>query len=147
MHRSSSTTRVSDDYLKYHSSSSAAASPSPVLRSLSLEANELPQLEPMSEASKKEKSRVKLAENAIHLIPFVLLLCALILWFFSNPEINLPIKPDSIAGRIKGLTLEGEIDGDNSEIGTVAGIDLGELDPGKLVEDRKSSSTSDNKSS
>lgn len=37
------------------------------------------------EVTKKEKSRTKFAENAVHIIPFVLLACALVLWFFSNP--------------------------------------------------------------
>lgn len=86
MHRSASTPRVSDDYSKYHSSPpSSSSSSSAVLRALSLEADELPVLEPMSEVYKKEKSRIKLGETVVHIIPFVLLFCALVLWFFSNP--------------------------------------------------------------
>lgn len=39
---------------------------------------------------KKERPRAKLANNAVHLIPFVLILCALVLWLFSNtPGIDL----------------------------------------------------------
>lgn len=87
MHRSASTPRVSDDYSKYHSSppSSSSSSSSAALRALSLEADELPVLEPMSEVYKKEKSRIKFGETVVHIIPFVLLFCALVLWFFSNP--------------------------------------------------------------
>lgn len=41
---------------------------------------------PPEEMVKKEKSRAKFAENAIHIIPFVLFACALVLWLFSNPS-------------------------------------------------------------
>ncbi|KAL6977604.1 hypothetical protein U1Q18_026396 [Sarracenia purpurea var. burkii] len=145
MYRSGSTSRVSDEYLKYHSSS-PAPSASAALRSLSLEGNELPLYEPPSEASKKEKSRAKFAENAVHLIPLVLLLCALVLWFFSNPDVNVAIKGDSVAARIEGLTLDGELDTDSAQTGVLAGIDLGDLDPGRQNEYR-TTSTSNNKSS
>lgn len=37
---------------------------------------------------KKEKSRSKFPERAVHLIPFVLVFCALVLWFFSNPGLS-----------------------------------------------------------
>lgn len=43
------------------------------------------------EVTKKEKSRAKFAENAVHIIPFVLLACALVLWFFSNPSMYIYI--------------------------------------------------------
>lgn len=72
MHRSSSTSRIrGDHHLSYHSSSS--------------EVDELPMYDPSSEAAKKEKGGARFAENAIHVIPFVLLFCAFVLWFFSNP--------------------------------------------------------------
>lgn len=41
--------------------------------------------DPIEEMAKKEKTRDKYEENSVHLIPLVLLACALILWFFSNP--------------------------------------------------------------
>ncbi|KAL5551382.1 hypothetical protein UlMin_001558 [Ulmus minor] len=44
----------------------------------------LPTYNPRSHAAKKELSRLRSAQNAIHFIPLVLLLCAVILWFFSN---------------------------------------------------------------
>ncbi|XP_021765813.1 uncharacterized protein LOC110730322 isoform X2 [Chenopodium quinoa] len=49
-----------------------------------------PVYNPGSHPAKKEKSRLRSAENAIHLIPLVLLLCAVILWFFSNPVLLFP---------------------------------------------------------
>ena len=45
----------------------------------------LPKYDPRSEFAKKEVFREKAAENAVHLIPLVLVLCAAILWFFSDP--------------------------------------------------------------
>lgn len=130
MHRSASTPRVSDEYSKYRlSSSSSPSKVSAALRALSLEADELPVLEPMSEVHKKEKSRFKFGEILVHVIPVVLLFCALVLWFFSNPDIDVPIKADSVAARIEGLNLEGELDTDSSQTGVLAGIDLGDLDP------------------
>lgn len=48
---------------------------------------------------------------------------------FSNADIDVPIKADSVAARIEGLNLEGELDTDSSQTGVLAGIDLGDLDP------------------
>ncbi|KAA8533915.1 hypothetical protein F0562_031432 [Nyssa sinensis] len=140
MYRSASTNRVSDDYFNYHSSSSSSEKVSPALRALSLEANELPLYEPLSEVAKKERTRVIHAENAVHIIPFVLVLCAFILWFFSNPDINVPIKGDSIAAKIEGLTLEGELDSDATQTGLLTGSEIGDLDSSKGDEDHKASS-------
>ncbi|KAJ6942870.1 hypothetical protein NC652_008616 [Populus alba x Populus x berolinensis] len=47
--------------------------------------HELPTYDPASHVAKKERSRLRSAENAIHVIPLVLALCAIILWFFSTP--------------------------------------------------------------
>ncbi|GFY83564.1 similar to RAS 5 [Actinidia rufa] len=94
MHRSASANRVPDDYVKPHTSL-PSSKVSPSLRALSLETNELPLFESMSEVSKKDKSRAKFAENGVHIIPLVLLLCALILWFFSNPVDFLPSEGDN----------------------------------------------------
>ncbi|KAB2622832.1 hypothetical protein D8674_025014 [Pyrus ussuriensis x Pyrus communis] len=44
----------------------------------------LPTYDPRSHVAKRERRRVRSAENAIHLIPVLLVLCAIILWFFSN---------------------------------------------------------------
>ncbi|CAN1241909.1 hypothetical protein LINPERPRIM_LOCUS5154 [Linum perenne] len=74
MHRSASWTRVpSDDYFM-HSTPMMASS----------ENNELPMYDPIVEMAKKDKTR-HFAERAVHVIPLVLLVCGLILWFFCNP--------------------------------------------------------------
>ncbi|KAK1564437.1 hypothetical protein Q3G72_003154 [Acer saccharum] len=46
---------------------------------------ELPTYDPLSHSAEKQRSRLRLAQNAIHVIPLVVLICAVILWFFSNP--------------------------------------------------------------
>ncbi|KVI10079.1 uncharacterized protein LOC112501424 [Cynara cardunculus var. scolymus] len=106
MFRSVSTSRVSDDsYYSINNQSPTSKAVSPALRALALEANELPQYEPSpsSTTSKKDRfGRVRFSEKVVHLIPLVLLFCALVLWFFSNPDINMPIKNELIAARIKG---------------------------------------------
>lgn len=84
MHRSASWSRVSDDSFKHGSSPSSKEHQSLHRQSHSLESNELPLYDPLAEFAKKEKARAKFAENAVHLIPVVLLLCFAILWFFSN---------------------------------------------------------------
>lgn len=90
MYRSASSTRVSEDYFNYNTSPPKV---SPAMRALSLESSELPLYEQFSssssEVAKKDKSRLKFGENGVHLIPFVLILCAFILWFFSNPGTTL----------------------------------------------------------
>jgi len=82
MHRSASWNRFSDDYFKHATSGSSSGHRS----SYSMfDGSHLPTYDPIADLAKKERARVKLAENAVHLIPFVLIACALILWLFSNP--------------------------------------------------------------
>ncbi|KAH7549671.1 hypothetical protein JRO89_XS13G0064800 [Xanthoceras sorbifolium] len=50
---------------------------------------ELPTYDPLSQLAKKERSRLRFAEKAIHVIPLVVVLCAVILWFFSNHAVYL----------------------------------------------------------
>ncbi|KAL6175876.1 hypothetical protein ACLB2K_052514 [Fragaria x ananassa] len=94
MHRSASAPRVSGDFPV---NSSSTSSPQQKKQQSSTTAThdsehhhhpdvDLPTYDPLSHAAKKERSRIKSAENAIHLIPLILALCAIILWFFSNPE-------------------------------------------------------------
>jgi ABC-type uncharacterized transport system permease subunit len=45
----------------------------------------LPTYDPLSHVAKKELSRIRSAQKAVHLIPLLVLLCAIILWFFSSP--------------------------------------------------------------
>ncbi|KAJ4712661.1 Transmembrane protein [Melia azedarach] len=46
--------------------------------------HQLPTYDPLSDVAKKELSRLRFAENAVHAIPLVLAFCAIVLWFFSN---------------------------------------------------------------
>lgn len=81
MYRSSSWNRVSEDY--------SSAPPKGLWMGSVVgpldEDEPLSYNNPAEEMVKKDKSRAKFAENAIHIIPFVLLACALVLWLFSNP--------------------------------------------------------------
>ncbi|KAL7146617.1 hypothetical protein ABFS83_06G053300 [Erythranthe nasuta] len=129
MHRSGSTNRVPDDYFSYYTSSPSSKIPT-ALRALSQGSGEIPVYEPPSEADKKEKARAKFAETAVHLIPLVLFLCAFILWFCSNPDIDM--KDNSIAAKIEGMDTEGHLDSDGT--GHLP-VELGDLDPAKLRED------------
>ncbi|GFY99792.1 hypothetical protein Acr_13g0011920 [Actinidia rufa] len=81
MYRTSSNNRVSDEFLV---NLSPAAK---VSLSLKSSAADLPVYELISDATKKETplQQKSLGDNAIHLIPLVLVLCGLILWWFSSP--------------------------------------------------------------
>ncbi|XP_030533541.1 uncharacterized protein LOC115743083 [Rhodamnia argentea] len=46
---------------------------------------QLPTCDPLSHAARKERSRLRSAENAVHAIPLLLVLCAFLLWLFSSP--------------------------------------------------------------
>ncbi|GMY29931.1 hypothetical protein FCV25MIE_25173 [Fagus crenata] len=78
MHRSSSSSRVSEEFFSSQSSSSSDTDQQLVL----------PTYDPLSHVAKKQNSRLRSAEFAVHLIPLVLVLCATILWFFSTPELR-----------------------------------------------------------
>lgn len=84
MYRSSSTARVSDEFLV---NLSPAGKGSPSLRISGLD-HDLPMYTPIPDGTKKETApHQKLSgENAIHLIPIILMLCAFILWLFSHPN-------------------------------------------------------------
>ncbi|CAN8285089.1 unnamed protein product [Cochlearia groenlandica] len=85
MRRSASASIVSDQI----SSTTPSSSPSPPRIITAADSEDLkfllPRYDPTSHAGKKEKSRLRFAENAIHFIPLLLILCVLILWLFSNP--------------------------------------------------------------
>ncbi|CAN1188324.1 hypothetical protein LINPERHAP2_LOCUS39257 [Linum perenne] len=104
MHRSASWTRVpSDDYFM-HSTPMMASSG--VRVSPTSENNELPMYDPIVEMAKKDKTR-HFAERAVHVIPLVLLVCGLILWFFCNPDMEVGLKGDTIGTEVEGLTIQG----------------------------------------
>ncbi|KAK9141639.1 hypothetical protein Syun_011039 [Stephania yunnanensis] len=76
MHRLSTTSRASDEFL---------INLPPALK---LADTDKPQTSsPTSDANKKENSSPSKSprENVIHLIPLLLILCALLLWIFSYP--------------------------------------------------------------
>lgn len=76
MHRSASTTRASDEF--FLNVSPPAVAPLAV-------ADQLPTYNPLSDASKKEASRRRSSESAVHVIPLVLIVCGIVLWVFSHP--------------------------------------------------------------
>ncbi|GAB4858092.1 hypothetical protein Ancab_015994 [Ancistrocladus abbreviatus] len=140
MHRSSSTTRVSDDFSsKFSSSSSSSSSPSQSTNSRTFidntnhngtGVNQLPVYNPNSPAAKKERSRLRTAENAVHVIPLVLVLCAIILWFCSNPDIAVDVvkKSDSAAARVEGLKVAGAVEVDGTQNSLLAHLELEDID-------------------
>ncbi|RWW33391.1 hypothetical protein GW17_00001889 [Ensete ventricosum] len=93
MHRSTSTTRVSEEF----SMNTAAQAMGGAIANKGggtyyhddhyHHHHSLPTYDPQSDAAKKEVSRAKVAENMVHVIPFVLVLCTIILWFFSHPSV------------------------------------------------------------
>ncbi|KAK9095138.1 hypothetical protein Scep_026607 [Stephania cephalantha] len=133
MHRSASTTRASEEFIIHGSSPSSKGSPG--LRS-SVDADELllPMYDPLSDFAKKERQRVKFAERSIHLIPVVVALCFLILCLFTNSDVGLEHKDSSIAARIEGLTIDGDIEVTSSETGL---LELDDLDPPKQMTSNK----------
>lgn len=86
MYRSASWNRVSEDYTQSSSPSSKGTAGLRMSSSFEL-GGELPMYDQIAEMAKKEKARLKFAENAVHIIPLVLILCAFILWFVSSPGI------------------------------------------------------------
>ncbi|KAK1438763.1 hypothetical protein QVD17_04573 [Tagetes erecta] len=44
----------------------------------------LPTYNPNSYIATKQVNQIRSAEAAVHLIPFLLVICAIILWFFSD---------------------------------------------------------------
>ncbi|KAL5836081.1 hypothetical protein ACOSQ4_015578 [Xanthoceras sorbifolium] len=84
MHRSASTSRTSDEFLVNLLPAAAAMNSSPVKASAS---HDLPIYSPISDATKKELAlhHKSMGENAIHLIPLLLIFCGFILWLFSHP--------------------------------------------------------------
>ncbi|GMH22800.1 hypothetical protein Nepgr_024643 [Nepenthes gracilis] len=115
MHRTSSNTRVSDEYLKYSSSSpsqSSARSSIDIINGSN--SYLLPVYIPTSDAAKKARSRVRSAEIAVHVIPLVLVVCAVILWFFSYPG-GMIKKGDLIVSRSERVKFASAVDIDGTQ--------------------------------
>ncbi|KAK1281464.1 hypothetical protein QJS10_CPB22g00260 [Acorus calamus] len=84
----------------------------------------LPTFHPSSAAARREASRVRAAESAIHVIPAVLVACAVILWFFSHPHVDLVREGGSVI-RVAGIrTADSMIDGEDRNF-SVADQDSG----------------------
>ncbi|KAF6158812.1 hypothetical protein GIB67_012455 [Kingdonia uniflora] len=126
MHRSASTIRTSEEFYVHGGGGGGGSSHTS-------DNEELPMYDPVSDFAKKEKLRMKFAENAIHLIPLILVLCAITLWFFSNPEVDMVNKDDSINPRIEGLTIDGDLDVTGSETGLLSSLDLEDFDAPKQM--------------
>ncbi|KAK9667967.1 hypothetical protein RND81_13G024600 [Saponaria officinalis] len=124
MHRSASNTRVADDFYK-NSSAYYSSSPAPADGDV---AGNLPMYNPTSHVAKKERSHVRSAENAVHLIPLVLVFCAAILWFFSNPVDVVNKMPDTLVARHEGLKAAGGVDIDGTQNSLLAHLELDDSD-------------------
>ncbi|XP_020598092.1 uncharacterized protein LOC110037725 [Phalaenopsis equestris] len=133
MYRTTSTTRVSDEY--YMSAGQVAC-----LRSAA-GLDHLPMYGPQMEIAKKEAAHLRFAENMVHLIPVVIIICATVLWMFSNPNIEMMSRDDSILARIKNLT----IDGYNNWNNTAVTVGIEDLDPIDGIATEDSGRNIDNK--
>ncbi|KAL3361997.1 hypothetical protein AABB24_014706 [Solanum stoloniferum] len=119
MYRSSSSSRVSEEFF-FNSS--------PNLKStISTETEELPTFNPQSHVAKKERSRLRSAENAIHLIPLILLFSAIILWVFSSP-VTMVNKADSIVARLNIAVNQPGINADSSKRSFTSKIESEDID-------------------
>ncbi|KAH0643008.1 uncharacterized protein [Solanum tuberosum] len=120
MYRSSSSSRVSEEFF-FNSS--------PNLKStISTETEELPTFNPQSQVAKKERNRLRSAENAIHLIPLILLLSAIVLWVFSSPAVPMVNKADSIVARLNIAVNQPGINGDSSKRSFTSKIESEDID-------------------
>ncbi|KAI3933270.1 hypothetical protein MKW92_047048 [Papaver armeniacum] len=129
MHRSASLSRTSEEFFIHGASPSSKNS---------LDTSELPVYDPNSDVGKKEKLRIKFVENAVHIIPVVLVLCAVILWCFSSTEVEMVSKDWSIVSKIDGLTIDGDIDVHDKGTGLLSSLDEEDPDPRpKKVSKRK----------
>ncbi|XAR70521.1 hypothetical protein NMG60_11027396 [Bertholletia excelsa] len=106
MHRSSSASRALEEYTN-HASSSPANGFRPESDATG---DQLPTYNPQSHVAKKERMRLRSAEAAVHLIPVLLVLCAIVLWFFSSP-VDVVNKGGSVVARVQSLTVQGIDDG------------------------------------
>ncbi|GMI63960.1 hypothetical protein like AT2G35658 [Hibiscus trionum] len=86
MLRSSRGYRVSDELVVDSPHSQSQSSDQQGSETVPLNRRLLPMYDPLSRAAEKERSRLRSAENAVHIIPFILALCGFILWFFSGLE-------------------------------------------------------------
>ncbi|KAI3997231.1 hypothetical protein MKX01_009075 [Papaver californicum] len=112
MHRSASTSRASEKLL-INLSPGTKGSPGMMIKSAAADIDKIPiynQLIGGSDhvgATSKKDSHVKPVENVVHLIPVILVLCALILWVFSYPVVDMRNKEGSFV-QVEGLNIDGQ---------------------------------------
>ncbi|XP_020100282.1 uncharacterized protein LOC109718446 isoform X1 [Ananas comosus] len=104
MHRSSSAARTSDEYSSPAAAAAAAAAKGGGGGGSFAVSDQLPTYDPRSHAGRKEAARARFAEDAVHAIPVVLVLCAFLLWLSSDPEVVMVNKDHPVVARIKNMT-------------------------------------------
>ncbi|KAF9612632.1 hypothetical protein IFM89_003074 [Coptis chinensis] len=102
MHRSASTSRASDEFFI---NLSPASKGSPGVKVADVD--NLAAYDPIADISKKEiTSHIKSSgENSIHIIPIVLIVCAITLWVFSHPVVDLTKTADVAAVKVEGANI------------------------------------------
>ncbi|GAB4835034.1 hypothetical protein Ancab_033302 [Ancistrocladus abbreviatus] len=91
--------------------------------------NQLPSYNPNSHAAKRERSSLRFAENAVHVIPLVLVLCAIILWFCSNSgSVDMVEKSESVAATVEGLKVVSAVEVDGTQNSFLDDLELKDLD-------------------
>ncbi|KAI3994500.1 hypothetical protein MKX01_012757 [Papaver californicum] len=110
MHRSASTSRASEEFL-INLSPGTKGSPGMMMKSAAADIDKIPIYNQLIGggsdhvgATSKKDSHVKPGENVVHLIPVILVLCALILWVFSHPVVDMTNKVGSLA-QVEGLNI------------------------------------------
>ncbi|CAF2122811.1 unnamed protein product [Brassica rapa] len=92
MRRSASASIVSDQL----SAKAPSPSPSPPRIQSDTDSEDvqllLPRYDPNSYPGKKDKTRLRSAENAIHFIPLILIICALILCSSNDQTVNMVVE-------------------------------------------------------
>ncbi|KAL8535333.1 hypothetical protein ACS0TY_011105 [Phlomoides rotata] len=111
MYRSASANRIWDRESSHHHHHHR--------RHRSEDIEELPTYDPNSDAAKKERVVARFAGNFIHAIPFLLLFCAFLLWFFSSPT-EIEFEGSLVGAKIQGQ--RNTIDSDDNP------LDLGNMD-------------------
>ncbi|CAN7115537.1 unnamed protein product [Brassica rapa subsp. narinosa] len=101
MRRSASASIVSDQI----SAKAPSPSPSPPRIQSDTDSEDvqllLPRYDPNSYPGKKDKTRLRSAENAIHFIPLILIICALILCSSNDQTVNMVVERvfDNLMGK------------------------------------------------
>ncbi|PIA65491.1 hypothetical protein AQUCO_00100769v1 [Aquilegia coerulea] len=115
MHRSASTARASDEFFI---NLSPVSKGSPGVKVADID--NLAAYDPIPETSKKETTQFKSpGENSIHIIPLILILCAITLWVFSHPVVDLSNKTNDLAA-LKVENLHIHLHGNQTDLSLTA---------------------------